>query len=62
MKQMTNVRLTPAPGFLKIIDSSSGEKPLDFFGLRERVSLHSKLFEFRVINNSIAGSGKSILW
>jgi len=24
--------------------------------------LHSKLFEFRVINNSIAGSGKSILW
>ena len=41
MKQTTNVKLTPAPGFSEAIDSSSGEKHRGFFGLRERVSSSS---------------------
>ena len=38
MKQTTNVKSTPVPGFLEVIDSLSGERPRGFFGLRERVS------------------------
>jgi hypothetical protein len=62
MKQTTNVKLTPAPGFSKAIDSSSGEKPLGFFGLRERVSRSSVSYLNLSDKNCIAGSGKSILW
>jgi len=38
MKPTTNVKLTHAPGFSKVIDSSSGKTPQGFFGLREKVS------------------------
>jgi len=56
MKQTTNVKLTPAPGFSKAIDSSSGEKILDFFGLREKVS--SSAIYLNSSDNKSHASGK----
>ena len=61
MKQTANVKLTPAPGFSKAINSSSGEKPLGFFGSREKVS-SSMIYLNAIKISMLVGGGESILW
>ena len=56
MKQTTNVKLTPVPGFSKAIDLSSGEKILGFFGLREKVG--SSMIYLNASDKNFRTSGK----